>query len=113
MYSVAGLLAARVCHDHFEHVIIVEPEAWLSTDEGREVTLWPESQSRARLIQYNSLHCKSSEFLFILWELIQRRYTTVLLSGHAGHVSQLPAIMQRVQHPVCHSSLVPLSAHND
>ncbi|PFH53243.1 hypothetical protein AMATHDRAFT_1318 [Amanita thiersii Skay4041] len=29
--SLAGLTAARVCHDHFENVIIVEPEAWLST----------------------------------------------------------------------------------
>lgn len=32
--SIAGLWAARICADHFEDVLIVEPEAWLATDDG-------------------------------------------------------------------------------
>ncbi|KAK0466727.1 uncharacterized protein EV420DRAFT_644298 [Desarmillaria tabescens] len=30
IFSIAGLTAARVCHDHFEDVVIIEPEAWLN-----------------------------------------------------------------------------------
>ena len=33
-HSIAGLWAARICADHFEEVIIVEPEEWLGTEEG-------------------------------------------------------------------------------
>ncbi|THU97261.1 hypothetical protein K435DRAFT_69481 [Dendrothele bispora CBS 962.96] len=54
--SLAGLLAARVCHDHFERVIIVEPEAWLSTEDGVQVESWKQKQKRARVVQYTSLH---------------------------------------------------------
>ncbi|KIJ31551.1 hypothetical protein M422DRAFT_783737 [Sphaerobolus stellatus SS14] len=32
--SLSGLLAARVCSDHFEHVVIVEPEEWLLSEDG-------------------------------------------------------------------------------
>ncbi|KLO08766.1 hypothetical protein SCHPADRAFT_944179 [Schizopora paradoxa] len=32
--SIAGLWAARICADHFEYVAIVDPEAWLATDDG-------------------------------------------------------------------------------
>ena len=35
--SIAGLLAAQVCSRHFEHVIIVEPEAWLVTEDAKRV----------------------------------------------------------------------------
>ncbi|KAF5344483.1 hypothetical protein D9758_014135 [Tetrapyrgos nigripes] len=54
--SIAGLLAARVCHDHFERIVIVEPEAWLSTEEGRKVKSWTQDGKRARVMQYTSLH---------------------------------------------------------
>jgi hypothetical protein len=54
--SLSGLLAARVCHDHFEGVIIVEPEAWLSTDEGRLIEAWKQPQPRSRVAQYQSFH---------------------------------------------------------
>ncbi|THV03384.1 hypothetical protein K435DRAFT_852044 [Dendrothele bispora CBS 962.96] len=54
--SIAGLLAARVCHDHFERVIIVEPESWLSTEDGVQVESWKQKHKRARVIQYTSLH---------------------------------------------------------
>ncbi|KAL5489740.1 hypothetical protein ACEPAI_4572 [Sanghuangporus weigelae] len=32
--SIAGLWTARICADHFEDVVIVEPEGWLSTSDG-------------------------------------------------------------------------------
>ncbi|KAF5358627.1 hypothetical protein D9758_007741 [Tetrapyrgos nigripes] len=54
--SIAGLLAARVCHDHFERVIIVEPEAWLTTEDGVKVKSWTQDNKRARVMQYTSVH---------------------------------------------------------
>ncbi|KAJ7737143.1 hypothetical protein DFH07DRAFT_985703, partial [Mycena maculata] len=61
--SIAGLLTARVCHDHFERVIIVEAEAWVTTEEGRKVDGWKQTLSRSRVVQYDSLHaCQSYLF---------------------------------------------------
>ena len=69
--SVAGLGAARSCYDHFEKVIIVEPEAWLATEEG--VTVPPRktkvagsstekymtpAHKRGHVAQWTSVHCK-------------------------------------------------------
>ncbi len=62
--SVGGLLTARVCQDHFERVIIVEPEAWVSTEEGCAVHSWTQSQIRSRLIQYQSLQ---GVLLDVIW----------------------------------------------
>ncbi|KAF8232122.1 hypothetical protein L208DRAFT_1436786 [Tricholoma matsutake] len=54
--SIAGLSAARVCHDHFEKVVIVEPEAWLATTEGWKPEREQKKKTRARVLQYQSLH---------------------------------------------------------
>ncbi|KIY66467.1 hypothetical protein CYLTODRAFT_411806 [Cylindrobasidium torrendii FP15055 ss-10] len=54
--SIAGLLTARACHDHFERVVIIEPEAWLSTDEGRQTEALNQTSKRARIIQYDVYH---------------------------------------------------------
>ncbi|KAJ7457464.1 hypothetical protein FB451DRAFT_1353732 [Mycena latifolia] len=54
--SIAGLLAARVCHDHFERVLIVESEAWVASEEGRKIDGWDFKVQRSRVMQYNSLH---------------------------------------------------------
>ncbi|KAK0459070.1 uncharacterized protein EV420DRAFT_1676791 [Desarmillaria tabescens] len=52
--SVRGLITARVCHDHFEQVVIVEPEAW-------------KEDKRSRIMQYNSLHSRiRSPFLLAM-----------------------------------------------
>ncbi|KAM6501579.1 hypothetical protein JOM56_001556 [Amanita muscaria] len=53
--SIAGLLTARVFHDHFERVIIIEAENWLSTE-----CAWPDNTSelknkRSRLVQWEAL----------------------------------------------------------
>ncbi|KAJ7740952.1 hypothetical protein DFH07DRAFT_982126, partial [Mycena maculata] len=58
--SIAGLLAARVCHAHFERVLIVEAEAWVASEEGRKTDGWDQRLKRSRVVQYNSLHaCQS------------------------------------------------------
>ncbi|KAJ7658947.1 hypothetical protein B0H17DRAFT_343339 [Mycena rosella] len=54
--SIAGLLTARVCHDHFERVLVVEPEAWVTSEEGRKIDGWNQKVARSRVVQYTSLH---------------------------------------------------------
>ncbi|KAF7310059.1 hypothetical protein MIND_00378900 [Mycena indigotica] len=62
--GIAGLLTARVCHAHFKRVLLVEAEAWLSTEDARRVDGWKHLRTpRARLMQWNSLH-SSQAFLF-------------------------------------------------
>ncbi|KAJ7833742.1 hypothetical protein B0H13DRAFT_2678831 [Mycena leptocephala] len=61
--SIAGLLTARVCHDHFERVLIVEAEAWVASEEGRKMDGWNQKLVRSRVAQYASLHAFQS-FLF-------------------------------------------------
>ncbi|KAK0501762.1 hypothetical protein EDD18DRAFT_1347834 [Armillaria luteobubalina] len=54
--SIGGLLAARVCHDHFDDVVIVEPEAWMNTPDATRVDPWNQQSKRSRVMQYDSLH---------------------------------------------------------
>ncbi|KAJ7123948.1 hypothetical protein C8R43DRAFT_899299 [Mycena crocata] len=61
--SIAGLLTARICHDHFERVVVVEAEAWVTSEEGRKVDGWNHKLVRSRVVQYASLHACQS-FLF-------------------------------------------------
>ncbi|KAF8236757.1 hypothetical protein L208DRAFT_1390284 [Tricholoma matsutake] len=53
--SICGLAAARVCHDHFERVIIVEPEAWLAIPEGWDPKADSRKNNRSRIVQYHSI----------------------------------------------------------
>ncbi|KAF8891422.1 hypothetical protein CPB85DRAFT_1441025 [Mucidula mucida] len=61
--SIAGLLTARALHDHLERVVIVEPEGWLSGEEGRVIESWTQRQPRKRLVQYHSQN-GSTGFLY-------------------------------------------------
>ncbi|KAG7444024.1 uncharacterized protein BT62DRAFT_952962 [Guyanagaster necrorhizus] len=54
--SIGGLMAARVCHDHFDDVVVVEPEAWLNTADATRVDPWNQQSKRSRIMQYDSLH---------------------------------------------------------
>ncbi|KAK0239353.1 hypothetical protein EDD85DRAFT_936439 [Armillaria nabsnona] len=54
--SIGGLIAARVCHDHFDDVLIVEPETWLNSPDAMRVDPWNQESNRSRIVQYNSLH---------------------------------------------------------
>ncbi|KAJ7579202.1 hypothetical protein C8J56DRAFT_965083 [Mycena floridula] len=52
--SIIGLLAARVCQDHFENVIIVEAEPWTSSEDAKKTDGWNQNYSRTRVMQYDS-----------------------------------------------------------
>ncbi|PBK99973.1 hypothetical protein ARMGADRAFT_1074800 [Armillaria gallica] len=54
--SIAGLVAARVCHDHFEDVVIVEPETWVSSEDAKRTDAWNQENKRTRVMQYGSFH---------------------------------------------------------
>ena len=62
--SLAGLWSALVAADHFEDVLIIEPESWLHTEEGRS-NIYDEDgtyiensrqNTRTRVMQYNAIH---------------------------------------------------------
>ncbi|KAJ4483520.1 hypothetical protein J3R30DRAFT_3835781 [Lentinula aciculospora] len=54
--SIAGLLAARVCFEFFKHVVIIEPEEWLATEDSMRRFGWEQQHKRTRIMQYRSLH---------------------------------------------------------
>ncbi|PBL00011.1 hypothetical protein ARMGADRAFT_959754 [Armillaria gallica] len=53
--SISGLLTARVCRDHFENVLIVEPEGWLNSEDAKRVNSWNQENIRSLVMQYGSL----------------------------------------------------------
>lgn len=57
-FSISGLLSARVCANHFENVIIVEPEQWVAVGEkGLENHHKdPDAPKRSRVAQYDAYH---------------------------------------------------------
>ncbi|KAK0202373.1 hypothetical protein DFS33DRAFT_1476019 [Desarmillaria ectypa] len=63
--SVAGLFAARVCHDHFDEVIIVEPEAWVDNQDAQRQDAWNQAKPRSRVMQYKSLQGPIQPFAFM------------------------------------------------
>ncbi|KZV89562.1 hypothetical protein EXIGLDRAFT_141093 [Exidia glandulosa HHB12029] len=67
--SIGGLFAARLCADHFERVVVVEPESWTFTPEARappvdniaevvkdDATYKTIKHKRTRVYQYTSIH---------------------------------------------------------
>ncbi|SJL13855.1 uncharacterized protein ARMOST_17304 [Armillaria ostoyae] len=54
--SLAGLFTARVCHDHFDEVVIVEPEVWADRPDAQRQDAWNQENTRSRIVQYESLH---------------------------------------------------------
>ncbi|KAL5529778.1 hypothetical protein ACEPAG_5765 [Sanghuangporus baumii] len=71
--SIAGLWTARICADHFEDVVIVEPEGWLSTSDGC-TDIFDEKgtriagrglRQRTRVPQYTAQHGRLSVLSFI------------------------------------------------
>ncbi|KAJ7176567.1 hypothetical protein C8R46DRAFT_1213157 [Mycena filopes] len=98
--SIAGLLAARVCHNHFARVLVVEPEAWVASHEGRKIDGWDCTRQRARVMQYTSLHaCQSFlyaglQYLFPNIEEECRR--SRILVSLANHRYTLTGVLFRV-----------------
>ncbi|KIY62533.1 hypothetical protein CYLTODRAFT_383478 [Cylindrobasidium torrendii FP15055 ss-10] len=83
--SVGGLFAARVCSDHFERVVIIEPESWLITEDGRRTDSWNQENKRARVMQYNSLH----GFQHCLYRILRQAFGSRLLEECAARDIQV------------------------
>lgn len=64
--SFAGLWTACVCSDHFEDVVVIEPDVWVCADEGTKTPVKVPDSRRAHVAQYNSLHGQS---LFVILNL--------------------------------------------
>jgi hypothetical protein len=84
-------VTARVCHDHFEKVIIVEPEASLITAEAWKPEREPTKRTRARVMQYQSLQGVFAAYSIhsIDWKLTpHHRHFGVRFHGLGKTVSQ-------------------------
>lgn len=63
-YSFSGLYAARILSDHFQNVLVVEPESWVNTSEGYapvfdmngDVIENGQTHNRARVLQHGTTH---------------------------------------------------------
>ena len=94
--SLAGLLAARICSDHFEDVLIIEPEAWLAGEEGAEliydengVPRTSQQSSRTRIVQYNSVNSELLHFFTVpFFEELFIRYPFPSCDGNASAISK-------------------------
>ncbi|KAL5511076.1 hypothetical protein ACEPAH_4291 [Sanghuangporus vaninii] len=71
--SIAGLWTARICADHFEDVVVVEPEGWLSTGDGCS-DIFDETgtriggsglRPRTRVPQYRAQHGRLNVLSFV------------------------------------------------
>ncbi|KAK0466719.1 uncharacterized protein EV420DRAFT_1260875 [Desarmillaria tabescens] len=63
--SLAGLFTARICHDHFDEVVIVEPEAWADDSDAKRQDAWNQAKPRSRVMQYKSLQGPIQPFAFM------------------------------------------------
>lgn len=72
-FSMAGLWTARAAADHFEDVLVIEPEAWVGSELGKTNPYNTEGERiqettppRTRVMQYsNSVHGTKDSLL--LW----------------------------------------------
>lgn len=63
--SISGLWSALIAADHFENVLIIEPEAWVFTEEEGRSNTYNEKgvyiensrqHTRSRVVQYHAHH---------------------------------------------------------
>ncbi|KAK0202365.1 hypothetical protein DFS33DRAFT_1434784 [Desarmillaria ectypa] len=85
--SVGGLLAARVCHDHFDEVLIVESEAWMNSPDATRADPWNQESKRSRVMQYESLHA----ILAMGYKVLTKLFPDVEEKGQASGVKILPS----------------------
>ncbi|EJD34455.1 hypothetical protein AURDEDRAFT_147591 [Auricularia subglabra TFB-10046 SS5] len=83
--SIAGLLAARVCADHFERVVVVEPEAWTFTPEARAPPNFPTRRVQGASGSYNTFdHKRSRVYQYAGFHAYQVLTTYVLRKLFSG-----------------------------
>lgn len=79
--SYAGLWTACVCSDHFEDVVVIEPDAWVCTEEGTKTPVQIPDSKRAHIAQYNSLHGQSF-FPCLLYTLTAQLTKRIAYTGY-------------------------------
>ena len=79
--SIAGLFAARVCHDHFDRVLVVEREAWLTSEDGCVDQAWTQEHRRATVMQYYSLHGQTNRLYCTCQWLMYSRLPHALIQN--------------------------------
>ncbi|KAK0466769.1 uncharacterized protein EV420DRAFT_1474205 [Desarmillaria tabescens] len=84
--SIGGLLAARICHDHFDKVVIVEPEAWMNSEDAIRVDAWNQESKRSRIMQYESLHV----VLAMGYKVMQKLFTDIEEKCYASSIKVGP-----------------------
>ncbi|KAF9077377.1 hypothetical protein BDP27DRAFT_1312295 [Rhodocollybia butyracea] len=106
--SIAGLLAARVCHEFFERVIIVEPEEWLTSKDGMRRFGREQEHKRSRVVQYQSLHA----FQALLYKGLEKLFPDL---EEQCRYSGIPAVILNLsfQYPPCgQEELICRNAHS-
>ncbi|KAL1741288.1 hypothetical protein HDZ31DRAFT_45760 [Schizophyllum fasciatum] len=88
--SYSGLLAARVCHDHFERVVIIEPEEWLSTAEGTLTHAWAQKSNRSRVMQYLALNATQVS----TFEGLKKLYDSFVTESRVSGILISPAMLK-------------------
>ncbi|KAJ7066149.1 hypothetical protein C8F01DRAFT_1365750 [Mycena amicta] len=97
--SIAGLLTARICNEHFERVLVVEADQWAASEDARALDGWKSNakHQRTRILQYNSLHVNQSYIyagLFRLFPNLEeecaRSDIKILPANTNLHLSGLP-----------------------
>ncbi|KAJ7578566.1 hypothetical protein C8J56DRAFT_1016531 [Mycena floridula] len=83
--SIAGLLTARVCVDHFENVIIVEAEAWAGTEDAKKLD--GHQYTRSRILQYNAFQA----IQVFAFRALSRLFPTIEEECKTSGISILPA----------------------
>ncbi|PBK69033.1 hypothetical protein ARMSODRAFT_172347 [Armillaria solidipes] len=99
--SIGGLLAARVCHDHFEEVVIIEPEVWMNSEDAKRVDAWNQESKRSRIMQYESLHV----VLAMGYKVMRKLFANIEEKCHASSIKVGPNDTH--MHMWGHASRVP------
>ncbi|KIY45944.1 hypothetical protein FISHEDRAFT_76178 [Fistulina hepatica ATCC 64428] len=95
--SIAGLLTARICHDFFERVVVIEPEAWLASPDGRAINSWSLKHTRARVMQWFNLHGCQALFYHCFCRLIPNVEEDVAESNNLLTFAGVPVLVPPVR----------------
>ncbi|KAJ7102596.1 hypothetical protein B0H15DRAFT_340077 [Mycena belliarum] len=86
--SVAGIVTARICADHFERVVIIDPE------------IQDSEKPKTRIAQYNAVHIFLSLFVDGVWKLwpnleaeVEAAGSRTCLADYQVHYSGLPLLV--------------------
>ncbi|KAH7101153.1 hypothetical protein BKA62DRAFT_704391 [Auriculariales sp. MPI-PUGE-AT-0066] len=101
--SIGGLLTARVCADHFDRVVVIEPEGWALSDEARhgrgytgtrevhgdDGTYTTVTHKRSRIWQYTTFH----GYQLILINMLRKLYPNFDVRAEEQAIEIKPAAL--------------------